>query len=163
MKKRSRRRWQLDRVDTFLCGRQRTRERSECRRSLPDCLPPNTICKSQTSSSAASRLAAASSSPFHTFTHSNHQLILLHLIFMRVSIFFSSPVSIPHNISSFQCFAAAAVLAGPSSLLSIGNHAIHELHHPILIHWDFCVLSFPASLAIGKKICSGGCCQNCSL
>lgn len=49
-----------------------------------------TACKSQTSSSAASRLAVASSSPFHTFTHWNHQLILLHLMFMRVSIFFFS-------------------------------------------------------------------------
>lgn len=73
--------------------------------------------------------------------------------------FFSSPVSMPLNISRFQCFATAAVLAGPSSLPSIGNHAVHELRHPIFIHWDFCVLSFTASLGIGKKIRSGGCCQ----
>lgn len=58
---------------------------------LPSFPPPNTNRKSQTSSSAASRLPAACS-PFRTLTHSNHQLILLHLIFMRLSVlFFFSP------------------------------------------------------------------------
>lgn len=107
-------------------------------------LPPNTICKSQTSSSAASRLPAACS-PFRTLTHSNHQLILLHLIFMRVSAFLSSPISISHNTSTLQSFCHCTFVT-----------YIHYIKLPntklaISIHWDFGFLSWTERLVIWKK------------